>query len=136
MRRGTAVLGQLDLLDALAAVGEPAWRIERYGPPLAVHDRRCKLDPRHHRQTKCSWPALPVKAHRYGLVRLPHDMQCTSHRAGDLVPAWVCCLCDGVELTEFAWLINHGCCREGLKGMCQVVKPRDRYALVEVPGGR
>jgi hypothetical protein len=121
---------QLSLLDVPAAVSEPAWRIELDGPPLSVHHPRCRLDPRHNAKTPCSWPALPHDEHQRGQVRLPWDTQGCG-KAGDLTPAWICCLCGGIEISAYALSINHGCCRPGLKGMCQIVKPAQRYMLAK-----
>lgn len=46
--------------------------------------------------------------HQIGQLRLPWDTQ-GGGKAGELAPAWVCCHCHTVELSEYLLWINHGC---------------------------
>lgn len=48
--------------------------------------------------------------HIRGQVLLPKDLAGAQFKQGTLHPGFVCCRCGGVELTEFAWGNNHGCC--------------------------
>lgn len=50
----------------------------------------------------------PVEAHQRGWVALP--WWCGLGDEGDIVPAWVCCRCGGVEFTQYTLELNHGCC--------------------------
>ncbi len=49
--------------------------------------------------------------HQVGHIRLPWDGS-QGLRAGDLIPAWRCCRCGGVELNRIFWEWSHGCCGE------------------------
>ena len=54
--------------------------------------------------------------HQYGWVTLPYQIAAhplpghPTPRAGDVLPAWVCCRCGGVELSWHHIDRNHGCC--------------------------
>jgi hypothetical protein len=50
----------------------------------------------------------PVEAHQRGFVRLPYTV--VGGAAGELVEAWVCCRCGGVQLNAHLLCNNHGCC--------------------------
>ena len=52
----------------------------------------------------------PPEAHQRGWVRLPYTTA-GGQQAGTIVPAWVCCHCGGVEIGEYPFEIDHGCCR-------------------------
>lgn len=69
-------------------------------------------------------PAPPPDPHQRGVVVLPWDTA-GGRRAGDVVPAWVCCRCGGVEVSAFGLSINHGCCDGGVPA-CVLLPPRWR----------
>ena len=50
----------------------------------------------------------PWQAHQRGRVLLPYTV--VGGRAGEFVPAWVCCRCGGVDLNAHVLCNNHGCC--------------------------
>lgn len=52
--------------------------------------------------------AIWLGQHQVGLIRLPRDTA-GGDRAGDLVPAWRCCHCGGVELCRYWLLLDHAC---------------------------
>jgi hypothetical protein len=62
--------------------------------------------------------AWPDAAHQRGTVRLP--WRCALGKPGDLVPAWVCCRCGGVETGSSLLEISHACCTSwiGRHGTC------------------
>lgn len=57
-------------------------------------------------------------AHQRGWTVLP--WMCDLGEVGDIVPAWVCCRCGGVELGRYPLELNHGCCVHwrGQHGTC------------------
>lgn len=49
--------------------------------------------------------------HQRGVVRLPWEINPDpGERKGDLVPAWICCGCGGVEIDEWSLEHAHSCC--------------------------
>lgn len=73
----------------------------------------------------------PVAEHQRGWVRLPYTTAGLG-AIGDIVPAWVCCRCGGVELNTYQLDVNHGCCTcwLGRSGTCvsQSLRARHRQA--------
>lgn len=63
----------------------------------------------------------PIEAHQRGWVRLPYDTA-GGGKVGDIVPAWVCCRCGGVALSEYLLDRGHGCCT----GWCRTDYPCSR----------
>ena len=49
-----------------------------------------------------------TRAHQIGQIRLPWDTA-DGRSAGELIPAWRCCACGGVETGAYALTISHGC---------------------------
>lgn len=75
------------------------------------------------------WPLIPpaprpVNPHQRGHIRLPCDTAGLG-KTGDIVPAWVCCQCGGVEPTEFMLEINHRC--EAYNPGCRGRAPDAKY---------
>lgn len=58
----------------------------------------------------------PLEAHQRGWVTLPREIAAHPEagmprpRIGDVLPAWVCCRCGGVELDRAQITTHHGCC--------------------------
>lgn len=49
-----------------------------------------------------------INWHRRGTVVIPRQL--SGFDAGQIATAYVCCLCGDVEIGEYTWRINHGCC--------------------------
>lgn len=58
----------------------------------------------------------PIERHQRGYVTLPREIAAHPQpgmprpKIGDVLPAWVCCRCGGVELGRYALESQHGCC--------------------------
>jgi len=79
----------------------------------------------------------PIEAHQRGWVRLPWDIA-SGDKAGDILPAYVCCRCGGVELGQFPLENNHGCCRHwlGRHGTCSRLSAVQRHRELGLDHGR
>lgn len=56
--------------------------------------------------------------HQLGHIRLPRDTA-GGDKAGDLVPAWRCCACGGIELSRYFLDLSHNCCGHTFVPSCQ-----------------
>ncbi|WFE41936.1 hypothetical protein [Micromonospora sp. WMMD998] len=77
--------------------------------------------------------------HQVGQVRTPWTWATGPHagaptpQAGDLVPAWRCCHCGGIEMTRYFLALSHGC--EDTHGGCRAScryrppDPTSRYRM-------
>jgi len=76
----------------------------------------------------------PPADHQRGTVTLPY--QCGLGAPGDEVPAWVCCRCGAIELTDSLLRTGHGCCDSeiGQRGTCmaQLLQANHRKAGIAV----
>lgn len=79
----------------------------------------------------------PLAEHQHGWVVLPYTTAALG-TLGDVVPAWVCCRCGGVELNSFGLENNHGCCRHwmGRNGVCSRLDARWRHQRLGLPKRR
>lgn len=65
-----------------------------------------------------------VDRHQIGQIRLPWDLAAAERpgdpapRAGELVPAWRCCRCGGIELTRYWLEREHTCCEDSWMPPC------------------
>ncbi len=81
----------------------------------------------------------PREAHQRGWVRLPWACAVgapwpdNTARKGDVVPAWVCCGCGGVDVGWHALDLNHGCCTlpSGCWSLQRQAEFADRGAPIE-----
>lgn len=66
----------------------------------------------------------PPEAHQRGWVTLPREIAAHPERGmprpkiGDVLPAWVCCRCGGVDLGRWILELNHGCCTDRVNLPC------------------
>jgi hypothetical protein len=63
-------------------------------------------------RTRDGW--WPPEAHQRGWVRLPYNTG-GGDKAGDILPAYVCCRCGGVELSAWDLDRGHGCCTSWMR---------------------
>ncbi|MBM0275115.1 hypothetical protein [Micromonospora tarensis] len=52
---------------------------------------------------------LALAEHQRGWISLPRPLADFTP-TGTVIPAWVCCICGGVEINSYKVERNHGCC--------------------------